>query len=77
MDDIIKIRCAAKHNIILTEGGDVYAFGCNQMSQLGQEVLQLSAQRKPMMIESLCGLDIDDVIVGEYHNFAISSMYIK
>lgn len=77
LDDIIKVRCAAKHNIILTENGDVYAFGSNQMSQLGQEVLQISAQRKPMMIESLSGLDIDDVIVGEYHNFAISSKYIK
>ena len=34
---IYKIACGGLHTIILTTGGDVYTFGCNDEGALGRK----------------------------------------
>jgi len=71
-DNIVKVFCGVYHNILLTDTGDVYAFGDNSNSQLGISSLQPSKYRTPQIIPSLSGLGIDDIVIGTDYNFALS-----
>lgn len=74
-EKIIKIRCGMKHNLLLTEAGNIYSFGDNTNNQLGNQFFQLSKYQTPQLISSLSGEEIDDIISSSFHNFAISRTF--
>lgn len=64
-----QVACGQSHILVLTESGDVYAFGSSAMGQLGHGTR--SSVRYPRLI--LRGKHIEEIAAGRYHSMAVTN----
>ncbi|XP_037948082.1 RCC1 domain-containing protein 1-like [Teleopsis dalmanni] len=70
----IKVKqlvCGFEHAMLLTNMGDIYAWGMGLRGQLGQELLQ--TEETPVLLEALAGIKIIHIAAGGWHSAAISA----
>lgn len=67
---IVQIAVGDKHNIVLTNEGELFAWGLNNRGQLG--IGHTKNVSKPTKIDSLNGVPIAFIACGGFHSFAIS-----
>lgn len=67
---VVKIAAGEGHNLALTEGGDVYAWGLNADGQLGDGTM--TDRTRPVLVQ---GINIPtlarDISAGKFHSFAV------
>jgi len=68
-EPVKQVACGQAHILVLTDGGDVYAFGMASMGQLGHG--SRSNVRNPRLV--LRGKEIHQVAAGRYHSMAVSA----
>ena len=68
----LRPRPGAYHSFALTEHGNVYSFGLNNMGQLGLGSLEPNHTGCPTLITALEGKDIVSLNGGEHHSLALS-----
>eukprot|EP01006_Ploeotia_vitrea_P039757 TRINITY_DN66376_c13_g11_i1.p1 TRINITY_DN66376_c13_g11~~TRINITY_DN66376_c13_g11_i1.p1 ORF type:complete len:956 (-),score=570.67 TRINITY_DN66376_c13_g11_i1:52-2685(-) len=64
-----QIACGQSHVLVLTDNGDVYAFGSAAMGQVGHG--SKSNVRIPRLV--LKGKEIHEIAAGRYHSLAVSA----
>lgn len=67
---IVQIAAGNQHNIVLTNGGELFAWGLNNRGQLG--IGHARNISTPTKIDSLSGVPIAFITCGDSHSFAIS-----
>jgi hypothetical protein len=67
-----QVACGQSHALVLTTGGDVYAFGNARMGQIGHG--SRSNVRLPRLV--LKGKDVYQISAGRYHSMAVTSFGI-
>lgn len=69
---IASLHCGAYHSFARTTHGNVYAFGLNNMGQLGLGSLEPNSTGEPTLVTALEGKRIQTLIGGEHHSLALS-----
>ena len=70
MKEAVKqVACGLGHVLLLTEAGDVYAFGVASMGQIGHGTK--NSVRNPRLV--LRGKEIYQIAAGRYHSMAVSN----
>lgn len=64
--------CGAYHTFLLTESGNVYACGLNNMGQLGLGSLDTPYTGVPLLIPTLEGRGVVSLSGGEHHSLALT-----
>ena len=72
LDDKLRVRvraafAGAYHSFLLTEAGDVYAFGLNNHGQLGLGSLEPPFSAEPFLVDALQGERVVQIVAGEHH----------
>ena len=76
LDDRIPIAgvyAGAYHSFALTEYGNVYSFGLNNMGQLGIGSLETQHTGVPQLVTALEGKGVSELVGGEHHSLALTS----
>jgi alpha-tubulin suppressor-like RCC1 family protein len=68
-EPVKQVACGQAHVLVLTDAGDVYAFGEASMGQLGHG--SRSNVRNPRLV--LRGKEIHQIDAGRYHSMAVSA----
>lgn len=68
-EPVKQVACGQSHVLVLTDAGDVYAFGVASMGQLGHG--SRSNVRNPRLV--LRGKEIHQIAAGRYHSMAVSA----
>ena len=68
-EPIKQVACGQAHILVLTDAGDVYAFGMASMAQIGHG--SRSNVRNPRLV--LRGKEIHQIDAGRYHSMAVSA----
>ena len=68
-ESVKQVACGLGHVLVLTDAGDVFAFGVAQMGQIGHGTK--NSVRKPRLI--LRSKEIYQIAAGRYHSMAVSS----
>jgi len=68
-EPVKQVACGQAHVLVLTDGGDVYAFGMASMGQIGHG--SRSNVRNPRLV--LRGKEIHQIDAGRYHSMAVSA----
>ncbi len=68
-EPVKQVACGQAHVLVLTDGGDVYAFGMASYGQLGHG--SRSNVRNPRLV--LRGKEIHQIDAGRYHSMAVSA----
>lgn len=68
-----QISCGFFHSLILTKGGEIYAFGDNSYNQLGHENEILYYSSDPVLIEFFKDMEIEKVRAGRDFSFVYCS----
>ena len=70
MKEAVKqVACGLGHVLVLTEAGDVYAFGVASMGQIGHGTK--NSVRNPRLV--LRGKEVYQIAAGRYHSMAVSN----
>ena len=76
LDDRIKVKgvyAGAYHSFVLTEHGNVYSFGLNNMGQLGLGSLEPNHTGTPQLVRALEGKGVESLCGGEHHSLALTA----
>ena len=78
LDDKLRVRvraafAGAYHSFLLTEAGDVYAFGLNNHGQLGLGSLEPPFSAEPLLVDALQGERVVQIVAGEHHSLALAA----
>lgn len=76
LDDRIKVDkvfAGAYHSFVLTEYGNVYSFGLNNMGQLGVGSLEPNSTGTPQLVTALEGQGVTEISGGEHHSLALTA----
>lgn len=68
-EPVKQVACGQAHILVLTDAGDVYAFGMASMGQIGHG--SRSNVRNPRLV--LRGKEIHQIDAGRYHSMAVSA----
>eukprot|EP00658_Telonema_sp_P-2_P032288 TRINITY_DN23948_c0_g1_i3.p1 TRINITY_DN23948_c0_g1~~TRINITY_DN23948_c0_g1_i3.p1 ORF type:complete len:476 (+),score=103.86 TRINITY_DN23948_c0_g1_i3:71-1498(+) len=67
-----KIVCGAQHTVMLAQPmGELYVWGGNKYSQLGNPDLDVVTPHPPMLLQALQGQTVSDVSAGAKHTVAV------
>lgn len=69
---ITKVCCGSSHSVAINEWGNVYTWGSNSFSQLGQEGCD-SGEIVPKLVKALGTKQIVQIACGEYHTIALTN----
>ena len=75
LDDRLQLTgcfAGAYHSFVLTEHGNVFAFGLNNMGQLGLGSLEPNSTGTPTMVEAFEGKGVTSLCGGEHHSLALT-----
>ncbi|XP_075216704.1 HECT and RLD domain containing E3 ubiquitin ligase 4 isoform X2 [Lycorma delicatula] len=67
---VLQVTCGSNHCLALTNGGDLYSWGCNDCGQLG--IGHRNNVSAPTVIRSLSGIPLAFIASGGNHSFALS-----
>lgn len=67
------IACGSYCTLVVTEKGNVYAWGLNNYGQLGLPLTASNIVRTPTEVSSLCRKGIVSLAGGQHHSLALSS----
>ena len=72
---VADIACGTGHSLVVSEGGDVYAWGWNSKGQCGlpPQAANTEAVCSPTMIGSLLGMSVRGVACGAAHSLAVTA----
>ncbi|KAK3241281.1 hypothetical protein CYMTET_48936 [Cymbomonas tetramitiformis] len=85
--EVIQVACGAEHNLAVTRGGEVWAWGCtmygclgttpgplpfNRDALLSSDYITLYSRPTPMVVPQLKGHEVVQVACGSYHNLAVT-----
>lgn len=68
---ITKVCCGSSHSVAINEWGNVFTWGSNSFSQLGQESSE--SEPLPKLVKTLGTKQIVQVACGDYHNIALTN----
>lgn len=70
---VVAVAAANKHSAVLTEGGEVYTWGCNREGQLGYGTSNSASNYVPRCIEYLKGRHLVSIAAAKYHTVALGA----
>eukprot|EP01117_Protostelium_nocturnum_P011166 TRINITY_DN4055_c0_g2_i2.p1 TRINITY_DN4055_c0_g2~~TRINITY_DN4055_c0_g2_i2.p1 ORF type:complete len:958 (+),score=321.19 TRINITY_DN4055_c0_g2_i2:373-3246(+) len=70
---IVSVACGANHSVFLSSRGEVLACGKGKNGQLGIGDSSLMDKKIPILIESLRGIPVVDVVCGSDHTFFLTA----
>eukprot|EP00873_Tetraselmis_striata_P034317 jgi/Tetstr1/454581/TSEL_041476.t1 len=70
---VAHVACGAHHSLLLTDGGELYAWGHNRAAQLGIEVAGTRDALKPMLVTPFTRQKVAQVVAGAAHSLALTS----
>ena len=70
---ILKLFAGAYHSFALTQYGNVYSFGLNNMGQLGLGSLEPNHTGVPQLVRALEGQGVVELCGGEHHSLALTA----
>jgi len=68
---VVHVACGKYHTAVISESGDVYAWGLESSGQLGLGSSRTKAIT-PQKVEALCGLGVTQLSCGMYHTLALT-----
>jgi len=67
------VACGSYCTFVVTENGNVYAWGLNNYGQLGLPLTETNVVRTPTKVPDLCGRGIFALAGGQHHSLALAS----
>ena len=67
------VAAANKHSAVLTEGGEVYTWGCNSEGQLGYGTSNSASNCIPRLIDYLKGRHMVAISTAKYHTVVLGA----
>ncbi len=71
-EKVISVSCGSLHSLALTEYGEVYGWGRNDLGQLG--INNVTHQNTPNKVQNLNDVFIEKIICGQNHSLLLSSV---
>jgi RCC1 and BTB domain-containing protein len=71
-EKVISVSCGYEHSLALTEYGEVYGWGRNDLGQLG--INNVTHQNTPNKVQNLNDVFIEKIICGQSHSLLLSSV---
>lgn len=68
---IVAVAAANKHTAVVSEGGEVFTWGCNREGQLGYGTSNSASNYTPRVVESLKGKVLTGVAAAKYHTVVL------
>ncbi|RWS12069.1 E3 ubiquitin-protein ligase HERC4-like protein [Dinothrombium tinctorium] len=69
----VQIACGFNHSLVLTEAGQVFAFGCNLFGQLGVIIENDDCILKPSLVKKLAHEFVVQIACGGNHSIALTN----
>ncbi|CAK9191892.1 unnamed protein product [Sphagnum troendelagicum] len=70
---VVAVAAANKHSAVLTEGGEVFTWGCNREGQLGYGTSNSASNYVPHAIEHLKGRNFVAIAAAKYHTLVLGA----
>eukprot|EP01116_Phalansterium_solitarium_P019257 TRINITY_DN5320_c0_g3_i1.p1 TRINITY_DN5320_c0_g3~~TRINITY_DN5320_c0_g3_i1.p1 ORF type:complete len:463 (-),score=215.22 TRINITY_DN5320_c0_g3_i1:406-1794(-) len=70
---VTAVTCGAEHSLVLTEAGEVYAFGSGGSGRLGFDGPDVESEPLPRLITALVGKRIVAISAGDFHSLVLTS----
>eukprot|EP00850_Spirogloea_muscicola_P006477 SM000030S11486 [mRNA] locus=s30:883932:890292:- [translate_table: standard] len=67
------VAASNKHTAVITDGGEVFTWGCNSEGQLGYGTCNSASNCTPRVVESLKGKRVMAVAAAKYHTVVLTS----
>eukprot|EP00850_Spirogloea_muscicola_P010078 SM000058S18508 [mRNA] locus=s58:213689:220094:- [translate_table: standard] len=67
------VAASNKHTAVITDGGEVFTWGCNREGQLGYGTCNSASNCTPRVVESLKGKRVMAVAAAKYHTVVLTS----
>ncbi|XP_061938416.1 RCC1 and BTB domain-containing protein 1 isoform X3 [Apis cerana] len=68
---VVCISCGQSSSMVVTDNGEIYSWGCNEVGQLG--IGNYANHANPCKITTLIGITIEKVVCGYAHVLALSN----
>ncbi|KAJ7539741.1 hypothetical protein O6H91_11G107500 [Diphasiastrum complanatum] len=70
---VVAVAAANKHSAVVTEGGDIYSWGCNREGQLGYGTSNSASNYTPHSVDYLKGKKLVAVSAAKYHTVVLGA----